>query len=106
MTGKEREELLHQLLNMGENMLACGGEVSRVEGTLVRMGYAYGASRMNVFVITSSMVITMSYPDREEYTQTRRISDTGSTDFKKLEVYNALSRQVCQKTLPVQELRQ
>ncbi|MBO4889204.1 MAG: threonine/serine exporter family protein [Firmicutes bacterium] len=105
MSGKEREDLLHQLLNMGENMLSCGGEVSRVEGTLVRMGYAYGASRMNVFVITSSMVITMSYPDREEYTQTRRLSDSGSTDFEKLEAYNELSREVCKEPVPVEELR-
>ena len=106
MATNDREELLHQLLNLGENMLACGGEVSRVEGTLKRMGNAYGTFRMNVFVITSSMVITMSYPDREDYTQTRRISDVGTTDFQKLEAYNALSRQICRYPVPVEELRQ
>ena len=35
----------------------------RVEDTLNRMGYACGATHMNVFVITSSIVITMEFPE-------------------------------------------
>ncbi len=29
------------------------------------MGYACGAAQMNVFVITSSIVITMEFPEKE-----------------------------------------
>ena len=53
------ECFLHETLIMGELMQTCGAEVFRVEDTLARMGKAYGVERMNVFVITSSIVITM-----------------------------------------------
>ena len=52
--------ILHELLNLAEIMLTNGAEVSRVEETLNRMGHAYGATQMNVFAITSSIVVTMS----------------------------------------------
>ena len=51
--------ILHELLNLAEIMLTNGAEVSRVEETLNRMGHAYGATQMNVFAITSSIVVTM-----------------------------------------------
>ena len=57
---------LHELLVMGELMQSCGAEVFRVEDTLNRMGQAYGVERMNVFVITSSIIITMEFPDSEK----------------------------------------
>ena len=105
LTDDERRMLLHELLNMGENMLSCGGEVSRVEETLSLMGKAYGAERTNVFCITSSMVLTIQFPIRQELTQTRRLS-LGANDFVKLERYNDLSRHCCEKPLPVKELRE
>lgn len=53
--------ILHELLNLAEIMLTNGAEVSRVEETLNRMGHAYGATQMNVFAITSSIVVTMVF---------------------------------------------
>ena len=60
---RDAENLLCQLLDIGEAMLADGAEVKRVEDTLIRMGRASGAVRMSVFVITSSMVVTMGLAD-------------------------------------------
>ena len=65
--------MLHTLLELGESMLADRADVRRVEQTLTRMGLAYGAVRMDVFVITSSIVLTMCFPDETSVTQTRRI---------------------------------
>ena len=56
-------EILHQILNMGEMLLNAGAEIKRVEQTINRLGKAYGAARMDVFAITSSIVVTMSFPD-------------------------------------------
>ena len=53
------KEFLRIFLDMGEALLSSGAEIFRVEDTLNRMGYACGATQMNVFVITSSIVITM-----------------------------------------------
>lgn len=100
-----QEEILHELLNLGEAMLANGAEINRVEDTLNRMGKAYGASQMNVFVITSFMVVTMSFCDGTEITQTRRILNPGVTDFRKLEDLNALSRRCCQQPIPPEDFR-
>ena len=50
---------LHVFLDIGDALLSSGAEIFRVEDTLNRMGYACGATQMNVFVITSSIVITM-----------------------------------------------
>lgn len=101
---RDAENLLCQLLDIGEAMLADGAEVKRVEDTLIRMGCASGAVRMSVFVITSSMVVTMGLADGRKLTQTRRILSPGGTDFEKLEAFNALSRAYCKAPMPVSEL--
>ena len=56
------EALLDQLLNIGELLLQNGAEISRVEETISRMGMAYGAAEMQVFVITYSIVVSMKLP--------------------------------------------
>ena len=96
--------MLHTLLELGESMLADGADVRRVEQTLTRMGMAYGAVRMDVFVITSSIVLTMCFADETSVTQTRRIEKSAVTDFGKLEAINAISRSYCANPFPVQEL--
>ena len=51
---------------------------------------------MNVFVITSSIVITMKFPGDGARTQTRRVREDGGNDFTKLEQLNDLSRRFLQ----------
>ncbi len=59
------KDYLHVFLDMGDALLNSGAEIFRVEDTLNRMGYACGATQMNVFVITSSIVITMDFRETE-----------------------------------------
>ena len=96
--------MLHTLLELGESMLTDGAEIRSVEDTLRRMGMAYGAVRMDVFVITSSIVLTMCFSDGTSATQTRRIEKSGMTNFRKLEDINSLSRAYCEKPFPAEEL--
>lgn len=98
------EALLDQLLNIGELLLQNGAEISRVEETISRMGMAYGAAEMQVFVITYSIVVSMKLPDGRMLTQTRRITRPAGTDFLRLEACNALSRRCCRAPLPLEEL--
>ena len=53
------ERVLHELLKMGEMLLGCGAEINRVEDTMTRLGRAYGAKRVDIFVITSDIVLTV-----------------------------------------------
>ena len=105
ITTQEENRLLHLMLEMGEKLLESGAEIKRVEDTLERIGLAYGAARMNVFVITSSIIITMETTDGRLLTHTRRINFANSTDFTALEQLNELSRQCCKNSMPLDEFK-
>lgn len=105
MRNNEYDIFLHQLLKLGEMMMCAGAEINRVEDTITRMGRAYGAVKMNVFVITSSIIITMALPDGQEVTQTRRVRKPPGADFMKLEALNDLSRKYCAAPMAIDELR-
>ncbi len=105
MERTEVEQILAAVLDMGETMLTSGAEVNRVEGTIYRIMHAYGCIHVDVFTITSSIVVTVQAPGNMTLTQTRRIVSY-ETDMYKLEQCNALSRRVCAKTIPPEELRE
>ena len=105
LTIYDQHVLLDCLLEMGDLLLDCGAEISRVEDTLNRMGKAYGANRVDVFAIPSLLSITLNFPETIPVTETRRISSTGSTDFYRMEKLNALSRECCREPLELTELR-
>ena len=105
--GMERHDrILHELLDIGETLLASGAEINRVEDTITRLSSAYGAEEINIFVITSDIVLTVLFRDGVELTQTRRIHRAASSDFAKLEQLNALSRACCAEPLPLDELHE
>ena len=95
-------EYLYQILEVGQTMLQCGGEVSRVEESIRRMCLAFGAERADVFTITSSIVVTVYAHKFGTLTQTRRISGT-QFDLHRLELLNALSRRICAEHLGPEE---
>lgn len=101
-----RTQMLPCLLNIGVSMLGSGADVRQVERMLSRVGQAYGADTMNVFVITAVIVVTMTLPSGNEYTQTRRISKAESTDFTKLEALNKLCVECCENPLPLDQLQE
>lgn len=88
--------LLSGILDIGEQMLCCGAEISRVEDTVERLGLAYGLTRVDVFTITSSIVVTAWTGPEDTLTQTRRIR-TRAVDLERLNRLNALSREICEK---------
>ena len=105
LTNETQGRLLDCLLDLGQLLLGCGAEISRVEDTLTRVGKAYGAAETDVFVITSIISLTMEFPGHEAVTETRRIVRDDGTDFYRLEKLNALSRAVCAEPMEVDGLR-
>ena len=59
------ENLFSCAMDIGEQMLISGGEVHRVEESVTRICNAFGAVRVDVFIITSSMVVTVHTKDGE-----------------------------------------
>lgn len=99
--------LLQAVLDVAEEMLVCGAEVSRVEDSIERMCVAYGCEymRINAFIITSNIQVTLEDPDGNIITQIRRILRS-DVDFDKLDYLNDLSRYICANKPPVEEIRQ
>lgn len=101
----ERADSLSAIADVGEAMLECGADVHTVEETLLLLGRAYGAVRMNVLVITVEIVVTAVFPPDDELTVSRRILSDGSSDFSKLEALFELCRECCEEPMSAAELK-
>ncbi|MBR6595083.1 MAG: threonine/serine exporter family protein [Oscillospiraceae bacterium] len=88
------EAVLACILDLGEMLLTSGAEIKRVEDTVSRLCKVYSFVRVDVFTITSSIVLTVRTPGGRILSQTRRIL-TRDTDLGRVEKVNALSRQLC-----------
>lgn len=95
------DRMLTFAMEIGKQMLVSGAEVARVEDTITRICSAYGCAEVDVFTITSSIVVTVKREDGERITQTRRVHSY-STDLYRLDKLNSLSRRLC-KELPGEE---
>ena len=94
---------LNLAMDIGEEMLLSGAEVHRVEDSVGRILHAFGAERFDCFIITSSIVVTMRAANGELFTETRRITSSG-TDFTKLDRLNRLSRRICSEQLTDEQI--
>lgn len=98
------ERWLTCAMDIGEALLISGAEIHRVEGSIRRICKAFGFIRTDVFIITSSMVVTAYDKDNTPYTQTRRIISAG-IDIEKIHYLNALSRRICAQPMTEAEIR-
>lgn len=108
MKGKDMEDaekVMECALDMGETMLRCGGEILRVEDTITRICTVYGGGIVDVFTILSLIILSWKTDDGQNRTLTRRINPY-PTDLEKLEELNALSRYICEKKPPCDEIEQ
>ena len=88
------QKLVACMLDMGEILLTSGAEVNRIEDTLMRIGSAYHYQRVDVFTITSSIVLTVHTEAGNIITQTRRIKSV-QVDMERVSQVNDLSRKMC-----------
>lgn len=93
--------IVKNAIDIGELLHVSGAQVSRVEDTISRICYAYGAERVDVITITSLIIVTVIPKSGEAITQTRRIT-AQSKNMSKLDALNSLSREICE-TLPESE---
>ena len=98
-------ETLSCMLDLAEAMLASGADVDSVESSLVRMGKAYGAYKMDVLVITELIILTATLPAHKEITLSRRIAGGVSSNFDRLEALSDLCEAFCKSPFSADELR-
>jgi uncharacterized membrane protein YjjP (DUF1212 family) len=104
LTGDTQREILDATLELGRRMVQSGAEVRRVEDTIHRVLRAYHAVSTEVFSISSMVLCTVRYADGTICTQSKRIIGYG-INLRKLELYNALAREICSQPLSPQEFR-
>ena len=96
-------EYLYEILEIGQQMLQSGAEVSRVEDSLRRLCFSFGAERADVLTITASIVVTVYSHRFGAITQTRRIEGM-KYDLNRLELLNQLCRLVCSEHLGPEDM--
>lgn len=94
MNREESQKVLHCAMSIGELLHTSGAEAGRVEDTIRRICMAYGATRVDVFSITSTIITTMFGEGFESCTQSRRVPPM-KNDFSRLDKLNQLSRWIC-----------
>lgn len=98
------EQIISCILDIGELLLTSGAEIMRCEDTISRLCKSYEFEDVDVFTITSSIVITVTTKEGRIFTQTRRIKSR-DTNLDMVARANALSRKICVSPLPPQELK-
>lgn len=91
---------LYLAMNIGGSMIKSGAEINRVEDTMYRICRSLGMDRVDVFVITSSLVVTLYSRSFGFVTQTRRIGPM-TYNLDRLDYLNRLSRRICSSDMSV-----
>ena len=91
-------------LDIGEHLLKNGAEVSRVEDTIERICFAYGAARVESFAITTLIVASVRMKNGEHSEQMRHVK-TSIMNLHRVEKLNNISRQICQDGISIAEAR-
>lgn len=95
ITDYSADFILCKALDIGENILKCGGEPHRIEDTIVRICSAYGSVHTDVFALPSLIIAGIRMPDGTTVSQMRRVYKTANNMYK-LELMNDISRRICE----------
>lgn len=95
--------ILAKALDIGENILRCGGEPHRIEDTVNRICTAYGAVHTDVFALPSLVMAGIRMADGTTSSQVRRVYRTANNMYR-LDLLNDLSRAVCDGRVSLEEI--
>lgn len=101
----EQQDMLDCALELGRKMILAGADVRRVEDTVTRVVEAYGATEIEVFTISSLILVSAKWEKGRILTQSKHIVGYG-TNLRKLELYNGLARRVCATVPTLKEFRE
>jgi len=101
----DADTVLEIAMELGGEILRCGGEIHRVEDTITRICRAYGALDVEVFAITTLIIAEVSMPDGSVASRSRRVRATYN-HLARLEQLNSLSRAICAAPVSRAEVHQ
>lgn len=97
------QQLLNIASRLGNSMQRNGAETYRIEDSIARVLSALGANDINVFVINSCIMLSMSNEDKEVVSEIRRCREK-STDLYKIDKLNSLCRKICTESMSYDEI--
>lgn len=95
-------ELVDLGTELGRQLMASGAEISRVEDSILRLMQAYDVPDAQVFAIPNCLIVCLTPPGGQAVTRVSRIPAHG-IDLDRLELCNALCRQLCNEQPPLDE---
>lgn len=96
-------QLSHVAMEMGVTLLSNGAETYRVEESIQRICFAMGAKEAEIFVVPTTIIISITMAGEAPLTRTRRIHSR-KIDLHKVYDMNQLCRNVCYAPLTYEEL--
>ncbi len=100
---KDTEYIVDQILMVAYDLLISGSEVGRTEKQIARMCRAYGMAEVEVFIITSAILVSVTDSKGQHYTQMKRICRY-HTNFYQIELLEQLSSYICENTPSKEEI--
>ena len=96
------DRVLSLALGVGTGLLSCGASVSRVEIAVKLICLSCGAQEVNVMALPSVIICSIRLADGSDVSQMKRNYEVGN-NFRRMEMYNQLSRDICSKKLTNEE---
>ncbi|MCR5468455.1 MAG: threonine/serine exporter family protein [Lachnospiraceae bacterium] len=96
------KNVLTLAVEMGDLLLRNGGEIYRVEDTILHVLEAYGMENYDVYVLSNG-IFASANEDRNDSCSIVRHVPLGSVNLDKIAAINQLSREIAQNKIPVKE---
>ncbi|MBV1820477.1 threonine/serine ThrE exporter family protein [Clostridium cochlearium] len=94
------DKILHLVTYAGQIMLENGAETYRVEETMKLICNSYEIFNTDIFVIPTSIIISVSFDNGQTLTKVKRIQSR-TVDLDKVSKVNDLSRKICTDHIPL-----
>ena len=96
------KKYLRLAIRIGAEMLAAGAEIERVEDTIYRMCLAFGATKAQVFAMTTVIIVSIDGENYSGITELQRVHEV-NRNLELLCALNNLSRDFCTHEIPINE---
>lgn len=98
-------ELIDISVDIGAALLENGAEIYRVEESIARICYAYGATETNIYAVPTAIIASFVRGNSHPVTRVLRIYRRG-TNLGRLDQLNTLCREICATSMTYAQIRE
>ena len=95
----KNQEILSLAVLAGEILIKNGGEIFRVEDTMMRIIESYGITDYNVYVLSNGIFATIDEQGSHPYSLVRHVAFS-NVNLERIAAVNQLSREICEFHYP------